>query len=199
MKPKEKQENNSIDENSSEEDNEEFNINKRKNKFSLILEEIKKKYEEYLNCKLGYPKSQFCYFYFKGSCILGSKCQFCHGYQEFSMDRYLAFLKDESALRKSCQKYYQKFYYNKIIPPEEYTYDNLLEYQEKHQEQFKNKYTFDHLQKSRKKRIKIRKLLTQDIIEQFMKELFNRFNIIKQEDLFFYIENAGYPQSIKQL
>ena len=31
-----------------------------------------------------------------------------------------------------------------------------------------------------------------------MKELFNRFNNIKQED-FFYIENAGYPQSIKQL
>ena len=109
------------------------------------------------------------------------------------MDRYLALLKDETVLRKSCQKYYQKF------PPEEYTYDNLLEYQEKHPEQFKNKYTFEQLQKSRKKRVKIRKLLTQDIIEPFMKELFNRFNIIKQEDLFFYIENAGYPQSIKQL
>ena len=58
------------------------------------------------------------------------------------MDRYLTFLKDETALRKSCQKYYQKFYYNKIIHPEEYTYDNLLEYQEKHPEQFKNKYNF---------------------------------------------------------
>ena len=32
-----------------------------------------------------------------------------------------------------------------------------------------------------------------------MKELFNRFNIIKQNYLFFYIENVGYPQSIKQL
>ena len=199
-KAKENIEKNSIEESSEEgEEKEEFDIKNRKNKFLLTEEEIKSKYEEYLNCKLKYPKSQFCYFYFKGTCLLGNKCQFCHGYKEFSMDRFFIFLKDEFALKKSCQKYYQKFYFNKIIPNDQYTYDNLLEYQKNHPEQFKDIYTFEELQKSRNKRLKIRKLLSKDIIEQFLLELFNRFNYIKKEDLFFYIENVGYTQSIKQL
>ena len=199
-KAKENLENNLLDESSEEgEEKEEFDIKNRKNKFLLTEEEIKAKYEEYLNCKLKYPKSQFCYFYFKGTCLLGAKCQFCHGFKEFSMDRFFIFLKDEEALKKSSQKYYQKFYFNKIIPDAQYTYDNLLEYQENHPEHFKHKYTFEELQKSRKKRLKIRKLLSKDIIEQFLQELFNRFNYIKKEDLFYYIENVGYTQSIKQL
>ena len=108
MKKEEDFENNEIEE---EEESEEFPLQKRKKKFDLTTEEIKAKYDKYLNCKLKYPKSQFCFFYFKGTCLLGDKCQFCHGYEEFSMDRYLNFLKDKDAVEKDSQKYYQKFYF----------------------------------------------------------------------------------------
>ena len=182
-----------------EEEKEEFPIEKRKKKFEITIEEIKLKYDRYLNCKLKYPKSQFCFFYFKGTCILGKKCQFCHGYEEFSMDRYFTFLKDKTAVEYSCQKYYQKFYFNRIIPEDSYTYDNLLEFQEKHPDLFSKKFTFEQLKKSRKKRLVIRKLLTKDLIEQFLNELFNKFNYIKSEDLNYYIYNVGYPMSIRLL
>ena len=182
-----------------EEENEEFQIKKRKKKFDLTKEEIKAKYNIYLNCKLKYPKSQFCFFYFKGTCLLGDTCQFCHGYEEFSMDRFFKFLNDKEAVEKSSQRFYQKFYFNQIISPDEYKYDNLLKFQEEHLDLFKHKYTFEELQKSRPKRLKIRKLLTKDIIEKFLKELFDKFNYIKAEDLNYYIYNVGYPQSIKHL
>ena len=195
MEKEEKKEESSED----EEEGEEFQIKNRKKKFQLSIDEIKAKYQAYLNCKLKYPKSQFCYFYFKGTCLLGDKCQFCHGYDEFSMDRFFEFLQDEYAMLKSSQKFYQKFYFNQIISPDEYTYDNLLEFQEKHPELFKKKYTFEDLKKSRSKRLKIRKLLTKDIIDKFLEELFNRFNHLKSEQLTYYIYNVGYPQSIKQL
>ena len=178
---------------------EEFPINKRKNKLELTPDQIKIKYDAYLNCKLKYPKSQFCFFYFKGTCLLGNKCQFCHGYEEFSMDRFFNFLKDKTAVEKSSQKYYQKFYFNQIIPPEQYTYDNLLEFQEQHPDFFNRKYTFEELKKSRNKRLVIRKSLTKYIIEKFLKELFNRYNYMKLEDLSYYIYNVGYPQSIRIL
>jgi hypothetical protein len=168
MEKEEKKEESSED----EEEGEEFQIKNRKKKFELSIDEIKAKYKAYLNCKLKYPKSQFCYFYFKGTCLLGDKCQFCHGYEEFSMDRFFEFLQDEYALLKSSQKFYQKFYFNQIISPDEYTYDNLLEFQDKHPELFKKKYTFEDLQKSRSKRLKIRKLLTKDnVINIFISHL----------------------------
>ena len=195
MEKEEKKEESSED----EEEGEEFQIKNRKKKFELSIDEIKAKYKAYLNCKLKYPKSQFCYFYFKGTCLLGDKCQFCHGYEEFSMDRFFEFLQDEYAMLKSSQKFYQKFYFNQIISPDEYTYDNLLEYQEKHPELFTKKYTFEDLKKSRSKRLKIRKLLTKDIIDKFLEELFNRFNHLKSEQLIYYLYHVGYPQSIKQL
>ena len=199
MKKKENFENNESDSEEEVFDEGEFQLKNRKKKFNLTKEEIKEKYNSYLNCKLKYPKSQFCYFYFKGTCLLGNKCQFCHGYEEFSMDRFLTFLEDKNAVEKSSQKFYQKFYFNQIISPNEYTYDNLLEYQEKHPELFKKKFTFEELKKSRKKRLKIRFLLTREIIEKFLVELFNRFNCIKIDQLIYYIYNVGYPQSIKQL
>ena len=194
-----KKEKNEEQENEIDEENEEFPITKRKKKFELTPEDIKAKYKKYLNCKLKYPKSQFCFFYFKGTCLLGKKCQFCHGYEEFSMDRYFTFLADKDAVEYSSQKYYQKFYFNMIISPDEYTYDNLLEFQEKHPDLFKQKYTFEQLKKSRKKRLKIRNPLTKEIIEKFLNELFNRFNYIKYEDLSYYIYNVGYPLSVKKL
>ena len=115
------------------------------------------------------------------------------------MDRYFTFLKDKTAVEYSCQKYYQKFYFNRIIPEDSYTYDNLLEFQEKHPDLFSKKFTFEQLKKSRKKRLVIRKLLTKDLIEQFLNELFNKFNYIKSEDLNYYIYNVGYPMSIRLL
>ena len=182
-----------------EEDIEDFPSKKRKKKLEITNEEIKIKYDRYLNCKLKYPKSQFCFFYFKDECLLGSKCQFCHGYEEFSMDRFLTFLKDKTAVKYSSQKYYQKYYFNHIIPEDEYTYSNLLEYQEKHPDLFKRKFTFEELKKSRENRLVIRKLLAKDIINPFLIELFNKFNYIKLEDLTYYIYNVGYPLSIKAL
>ena len=167
-----------VKETDSEEEDEEIPLNKRSNKLNLTIELIKSQYEVYLNCKLLHPKSQFCLFYFKGICILGTKCQFCHGFQEFSMDRYLTFLKDKFAVENSSQKCFQKFYFDQVLPEEEYTYDNLIEYQEKHPEEFKVKYTFEELKESRDKRLVIRKALTQNIMENFLKELFNRFNVI---------------------
>ena len=65
-------------ENESEEKNEELPVRKKRRKFDLNPEKIKFDYERYLNCKLKYPKSQFCYFYFKGTYTLGNKWQFCH-------------------------------------------------------------------------------------------------------------------------
>ena len=65
-------------ENESEEDDEEVLTKKRINKLNITPEQIKSQYDEYLNCKLMYPKSQFCFFYFKGTCLLGNKRQFCH-------------------------------------------------------------------------------------------------------------------------
>ena len=186
-------------ENESEEDDEEVLTKKRINKLNITPEQIKSQYDEYLNCKLMYPKSQFCFFYFKGTCLLGNKCQFCHGYQEFSLERYLTFLKDETAVEKSSQKYYQKFYFNQLISEDEYTYDNLLEYQEKHPDEFKKKFTFEELKASRKKRLVIRKALTQSLIDNFLKDLFDKFNVIKSEDLNYYIFNSGYTLSIKKL
>ena len=186
-------------ENESEEDDEEVLTKKRINKLNITPEQIKSQYDEYLNCKLMYPKSQFCFFYFKGTCLLGNKCQFCHGYQEFSLERYLTFLKDETAVEKSSQKYYQKFYFNQLISEDEYTYDNLLEYQEKHPDEFKKKFTFEELKASRKNRLVIRKALTQSIIDNFLKDLFDKFNVIKSEDLNYYIFNSGYTLSIKKL
>lgn len=186
-------------ENESEEDDEETITKKRLKKLNLTPEQIKSQYNEYLNCKLMYPKSQFCFFYFKGTCLLGNKCQFCHGYQEFSLERYLTFLKDETAVEKSSQKYFQKFYFNQLISEDEYTYDNLLEYQEKHPDEFKKKFTFEELKASRNNRLVIRKALTQNIIDNFLKDLFDKFNIIKSEDLNYYIFNSGYTLSIKKL
>ena len=182
-----------------EEDIEDFPSKKRKKKLEITNEEIKIKYDKYLNCKLKYPKSQFCFFYFKDECLLGSKCQFCHGYEEFSIDRFFTFLNDKTAVKYSSQKYYQKYYFNHIIPEDEYTYSNLLEYQEKHPDLFKRKFTFEELKKSRENRLVIRKLLAKDIINQFLIELFNKFNYIKLEDLTYYIYNVGYPLSIKAL
>ena len=80
------------------------------------------------------------------------------------MDRFLTFLKDKTAVKYSSQKYYQKYYFNHIIPEDEYTYTNLLEYQEKHPDLFKRKFTFEELKKSRENRLVIRKLLARDII-----------------------------------
>ena len=186
-------------ENDSEDEENDLLTQKRLKKLNITPEQIKSQYDEYLNCKLMYPKSQFCFFYFKGTCLLGNKCQFCHGYQEFSMDRYLTFLKDKIAVESSSQKFYQKFYFNQLIPDDAYTYDNLLEYQEKHPEEFNKKYTFDELKASRKNRLVIRKALTQNIIDNFLKDLFNRFKIINSEDLNYYIFNSGYTLSIKKL
>ena len=186
-------------ENDSEDEENDLLTQKRLKKLNITPEQIKSQYDAYLNCKLMYPKSQFCFFYFKGTCLLGNKCQFCHGYQEFSMDRYLTFLKDKIAVESSSQKFYQKFYFNQLIPDEEYTYDNLLEYQEKHPEEFNKKFTFDELKASRKNRLVIRKALTQNIIDNFLKDLFNRFKIINSEDLNYYIFNSGYTLSIKKL
>ena len=196
----EKEVNKNQNENESEDDNdEETLIKKRIKKLNLTPEQIKSQYDAYLNCKLMYPKSQFCFFYFKGTCLLGNKCQFCHGYQEFSMDRYLTFLKDETAIEKSSQKFYQKFYFYQVISEDAYTYDNLLEYQEKHPDEFKKKYTFEELKSSRKNRLVIRKALTQNIIDNFLKDLFDKFNILKSDDLNYYIFNSGYTLSIKKL
>ena len=178
-------------ENDSEDEENDLLTQKRLKKLNITPEQIKSQYDAYLNCKLKYPKTQFCFFYFKGTCLLGNKCQFCHGYQEFSMDRYLTFLKDKIAVESSSQKFYQKFYFNQLIPDEEYTYDNLLEYQEKHPEEFNKKFTFDELKASRKNRLVIRKALTQSIIDNFLKDLFNRFKIINSEDLNYYIFNSG--------
>ena len=174
-------------------------IDRRTTKLEITDEEIKIEYDRYLNCKLKYPKSQFCFFYFKDECLLGDKCQFCHGYQEFSMDRYFTFLKDKTAVEYSSQKYYQKFYFNHIIPEDEYTYSNLLEYQDKHPDLFKKKFTLEELKESRQNRLVIRKLLGKDIINQFLIDLFNKFNCIKERDLTNYIYNSGYPLSIKLL
>ena len=186
-------------ENESEEENEELPVQKKKRKLDLNPEKIKFEYERYLNCKLKYPKSQFCYFYFKGTCTLGNKCQFCHGYSEFSMDRYLTFLKDKDAIENGDQHFYQKFYFDQVISEDDYTYDSLLEYQNNHKDEFKNIYTFEELKESRPKRIIIRKALSLNLIEQFLTELFDRFNTIKLEDLNYYIYNVGYPSSIKKL
>ena len=186
-------------ENESEEEDEEIPLQKRKNKLNLTEEQIKSQYETYLNCKLLYPKSQFCFFYFKGTCLLGNKCQFCHGYQEFSLERYLTFLKDKDAVEKSSQKYYQKFYFYQIIPEDSYTYENLLEYQDKHPDEFKTKYTFEELKESRPKRLIIRRALVQDIMDKFLNDLFNKYNVIKSEDLLYYIFNVGYTLSGKKL
>jgi hypothetical protein len=115
------------------------------------------------------------------------------------MDRFFTFLNDKTAVKYSSQKYYQKYYFNHIIPEDEYTYSNLLEYQEKHPDLFKRKFTFEELKKSRENRLKIRKYIAKDIIDQFLIELFNRFNYIKSEDLVYYVYNVGYPGSIKML
>ena len=186
-------------ENDSEDEENDLLTQKRLKKLNITPEQIKSQYDAYLNCKLMYPKSQFCFFYFKGTCLLGNKCQFCHGYQEFAMDRYLTFVKDKIAVENSSQKFYQKFYFNQLIPDDAYTYDNLLEYQEKHPEEFNKKFTFDELKASRKNRLVIRKALTQNIIDNFLKDLFNRFKIINSEDLNYYIFNSGYTLSIKKL
>ena len=180
-----------------EEEKKVYPIDHRETKLEITNEEIKIEYDRYLNCKLKYPKSQFCFFYFKGTCLLGAKCQFCHGYEEFSMDRYFTFLKDKTAVNYSSQKYYQKFYFNHIIPEDEYTYDSLLEFQDKHPDLFVRKYTFEELKKSRENRLVIRKLLGKDIVTQFLIELFNKFSYIKLEDLTYYIYNSGYPLSVK--
>ena len=182
-----------------EEEIEDFPSKKSKKKLEITNDEIKIKYDKYLNCKLKYPKSQFCFFYFKDECLLGSKCQFCHGYEEFSLERFLTFLNDKTAVKYSSQKYYQKYYFNHIIPEDEYSYSNLLEYQEKHPDLFKKKFTFEELKKSRENRIVIRKLLAKDIINQFLIDLFNKFNYIKSKDLIYYIYNVGYPLSIKPI
>ena len=186
-------------ENDSEDEENDLLTQKRLKKLNITPEQIKSQYDAYLNCKLKYPKTQFCFFYFKGTCLLGNKCQFCHGYQEFAMDRYLTFVKDKIAVENSSQKFYQKFYFNQLIPDDAYTYDNLLEYQEKHPEEFNKKFTFDELKASRKNRLVIRKALTQNIIDNFLKDLFNRFKIINSEDLNYYIFNSGYTLSIKKL
>ena len=185
----------------SEEEEEALNYPSKKGrkKLEITIEEIKIKYDKYLNCKLKYPKSQFCFFYFKDECLLDSKCQFCHGYKEFSLDRFLTFLQDKTAVKYSSQKYYQKYYFNHIIPEDEYTYSNLLEYQEKHPDLFKKKFTLEELKKRRENRMIIRKLIAKEIIDQFLIDLFNRFNYIKSEDLIYYIYNVGYPLSIKNL
>ena len=134
-------------------------------KLKITIEEIKIQYDRYLNCKLKYPKSQFCFFYFKDECLLGNKCQFCHGYKEFSWDRFFTFLNDKDAVKYSSQKYYQKYYFNHIIPEDEYTYSNLLEFQEKHPDLFSKKFTFEELKSSRPKRYVIRKELGKEIID----------------------------------
>ena len=179
-----------------EEEIEDFPSKKSKKKLEITNEEIKIKYDKYLNCKLKYPKSQFCFFYFKDECLLGSKCQFCHGYEEFSLERFLTFLNDKTAVKYSSQKYY---HFNHIIPEDEYSYNNLLEYQEKHPDLFKKKFTFEELKKSRENRIVIRKLLAKDIINQFLIDLFNKFNYIKSKDLIYYIYNVDYPLNIKAI
>ena len=116
------------------------------------------------------------------------------------MDRFLTFLKDKTAVKYSSQKYYQKYYFNHIILEDQYTYDNLLEFQEQHPDLFvKKKYTFEELKESRENRLVIRKLLGEDIINQFLIDLFNKFNYIKLEDLTYYINNVGYPLTIKPL
>ena len=183
--------------NDSEEENDLLN-QKNPGKLDITPEEIKVEYERYLNCKLKYPKSQFCFFYFKDECILGNKCQFCHGYKEFSMERFLNFVKDKTAVETSSQKYYQKYYFNHIIPTELYTYENLLDYQEKHKDKFKTLYTIEELKESREKRYVIRKVLGQEILEQFVIELFNKFNAISLSDLEYYIINVGYPLNFKK-
>ena len=183
--------------NDSEEENDLLN-QKNPGKLDITPEEIKVEYERYLNCKLKYPKSQFCFFYFKDECTLGNKCQFCHGYKEFSMERFLNFAKDKTAVETSSQKYYQKYYFNHIIPTELYTYENLLDYQEKHKDKFKTLYTIEELKESREKRYVIRKVLGQEILEQFVIELFNKFNAISLSDLEYYIINVGYPLNFKK-
>ena len=65
-----------------EEEKKVYHIDHRETKLEITNEEIKIEYDRYLNCKLKYPKSQFCFFYFKGTCLLGAKCQFCYGNEE---------------------------------------------------------------------------------------------------------------------
>ena len=95
-----------------EEEIEDFPSKKKKKKLEITIEEIKIEYDKYLNCKLKYPKSQFCFFYFKDECLLGPKCQFCHGYEEFSLDRFLTFINDKTAVKYNSQRYYQKYRLN---------------------------------------------------------------------------------------
>ena len=52
-------------ENEEEEEREDLYLKKRKKKFKLTTEEMKAKYDKYLNCKLKYPKSQFFFFILK--------------------------------------------------------------------------------------------------------------------------------------
>ena len=115
------------------------------------------------------------------------------------MDRYLTFLKDKDAVENGGQHFYQKFYFDQVISEQEYTYDSLLVYQEKHEDEFQKQYTFEELKESRPNRIVIRNALSKYIIENFLNELFNKFNAIKLEDLSYYIYNVGYPYSIKKL
>ena len=182
----------------SDEDKEEIPV-KKKRLLDLNPTKIKFEYERYLNCKLKYPKSQFCYFYFKGTCTLGAKCQFCHGLNEFSMDRYLTFLKDKDAVENGDQHFYQKFYFDQVISEDDYTYDSLLEYQANHKDEFEKIFTFEELKESRPNRIIVRNALSRYIIENFLMQLFDRFNVIKLEDLSDYIYNVGYPYSVKKL
>ena len=50
--------------NDSEEENDLLN-QKNPGKLDITPEEIKVEYERYINCKLKYPKTQLCFFYFK--------------------------------------------------------------------------------------------------------------------------------------
>ena len=76
---------------------------------NLSLDFIKEKYFSYLNTKIKYPKSQFCFFYFKGFCLLPKeKCQFAHGFEDLNYSDFLLFVKDKNAFENENQKNYKK-------------------------------------------------------------------------------------------
>ena len=106
---------------------------------NLSLEFIEEKYLTYTKTKIKYPKSQFCFFYFKGFCLLPKKeCQFAHGFEDLNYNNFLLFVNDKKSFENENQKKLQKEYFYRFISnSENFFYLNLLEFQNENKNLFK--------------------------------------------------------------
>ena len=166
---------------------------------NLSLDFIKEKYFSYLNTKIKYPKSQFCFFYFKGFCLLPKeKCQFAHGFEDLNYSDFLLFVKDKNAFENENQKKLQKEYFYRFISTiQEFFYVNLFEFQNEHKNLFQKIFTKEEIQNNRENRVIIRNEMNKDILTKLLKFLFDKKEIYLTNELNEIIVNVGYPYSIK--